>query len=48
MTGNSEANPLTIAAQGMDTIDGEASVTIESNYGSLMFISDGAGNYSVF
>ena len=47
-SGLSETNTLTIAASGADTIDGAISVPLESNYGSWIFMSNGANAYYRF
>lgn len=48
MTGDSETNALIVAASGGEMIDGQATVTLESNYGAWMFISNGVNGYSIF
>lgn len=40
--GNAGTNAITIDTEGTETIDGGASVSISSNYGSLLLYSDGA------
>lgn len=46
--GLSETNTLTVAASGADTIDGVASVPLQSNYGSWTLVSDGVDKYFIF
>ena len=45
--GATNTNPMTIARSGSDTIDGATSVTIDSNYGAVMLIGNGATNWSI-
>jgi hypothetical protein len=40
-TGTANANPIAMARQGSDTIDGLTSMNLDSNYGATWFISDG-------
>lgn len=47
-SGLSETNTLTIAAAGGNTIDGNASVSINSNFGSHMFVSNGVDTFLIF
>lgn len=46
-TGNSESQPLTVAAAGGDLIDGQASVTVDSAFGAVFLIANGSSKYSV-
>jgi hypothetical protein len=39
--GNSEANNITINPNAAETIDGASSYVINSNYGSVVLVSDG-------
>lgn len=45
--GASNANPMTVDTVGGDTIDGAATATIDSNYGSIMVIGNGATSWSI-
>jgi hypothetical protein len=45
--GVSSTNPLTIAAQGTDTIAGGASLLLAAPYGAVSIRYDGAGKYTV-
>lgn len=47
-TGTANANPITIARQGSDLIDGATSSTFDSNYGSVWYITDGVSNWYRF
>lgn len=40
--GNAETNNVTVETEGTETIDGETSKTIRTDYGSLNFASDGS------
>ncbi len=44
--GGAEAYPITIDTEGAETIDGAASVTIDSNYGSETLYTDGSNWFS--
>lgn len=44
-TGTANANPITIATQGSDTLDGAASLDFDSNYGAVWVITDGASSW---
>jgi hypothetical protein len=47
VSGMSRTNILTIARQGSDLIDGQSSIILNSNYGSVMVVGDGGSNYSI-
>ena len=47
-SGQSETNTLTIVPNGSDTIDGAASLAINSNYASIVLISNGTNSYKVW
>jgi hypothetical protein len=47
-TGTANANPITIARQGSDLIDGATSFDFDSNYGSIWYITDGVSNWYRF
>jgi hypothetical protein len=40
------SNAITVGRSGSDTIDGETSVSLDSNYDTITVISDGA-NYHI-
>lgn len=46
--GQSNTNPITIATQGSDLIEGASSFSIDSNRASTWVVSDGATNWYVF
>lgn len=46
-TGNSNANPMTVATQGGDLLDDATSQVIDSDYGCIWVISNGANGYSI-
>lgn len=46
-TGNSETNPITISPTGADTIDLQASATLESGFGSIFLVSNGVNSWTV-
>lgn len=46
--GTSETNSISILASGADEIDGETSIVLSSNYGSIIIIGNGATGYSIF
>lgn len=46
-SGDANVNAITITPNGTDTIDGAASVTVDSSYGSLMLIGDGSSNWQI-
>jgi hypothetical protein len=46
-TGNANVNPITIAVQGSDDIDGAVSYTMDSASGSIMLISNGVDAYEI-
>lgn len=46
-TGDSNANPMTIAAAGSDLIDDAASQVIQSDYASMWLQSDGVSNWRI-
>jgi len=43
--GDANANPITVARQGSDFIDGGTSFEMDSNYGCTWFIGDGVSNW---
>jgi hypothetical protein len=45
VSGNSETYPITVATTGVDTIDGENSLVIDSNFGATFLYSDGNANW---
>jgi hypothetical protein len=45
-TGDSNANPITLDADGSDQIDGAASQNLSSDYGAWMVQTDGVSNWS--
>lgn len=45
-SGLSNTNPVTVARQGSDTIDGATSYSLASNYGAKMYIGDGVSSWS--
>ncbi len=46
-SGSANANAISIVPDGSDTLDGSASQSIDSSYGSLMLIGDGASNWQL-
>lgn len=46
-SGQSNSNNITLNADGSDLIDGASSVTLDSNFGSSIVISDGNSNWYV-
>lgn len=48
VTGNANANNITIAVSGSDAIDGGTSYAMDSGYGSISVISDGVSKWSTF
>lgn len=46
-SGQSLDNNITLAAAGSDTIDGETSQTLNSNYGSWTIVGDGSSNWYI-
>lgn len=46
-TGDSNTNPASFEAAGSDLIDGEATQTLQSDYGSIMVIGDGVSNWRI-
>jgi hypothetical protein len=46
-TGLANGNPITIEAAGSDTIDGEASIDLDSNFGSIWVISNGVDGFLI-
>lgn len=46
-TGQSETNPITIDADGSDTIMGEASLSLASNYGAIFLVGDGVSKWLI-
>ena len=44
-TGTANANPIVVAGQGSDTLDGSASLSLDSNYGATWFITDGVSSW---
>lgn len=47
VTGNAFTNNITIQRQGSDTIDGNTTYIINTNYGSAMFYSDGTNWHKI-
>lgn len=47
-TGDANANPITFTPSGADLIDGEASLSFDSSYGSISLIGDGVSNWYVW
>lgn len=45
LTGNAETNNITILPDGLDSIDGTVSLTLNSNYGSAFLITDGVNRW---
>ena len=45
--GMSNTNNITINRSGSDTIDGAASQTLDSNYGSMMIVTDGVDKWFI-
>jgi hypothetical protein len=45
VSGNSETYPLTIAADGADSVDGGTTLVINSNFGAAFLASDGVSNW---
>lgn len=45
--GNTEANSITVATQGSDTIDGASSQELTSNYGSWIIVGDGVSSWFI-
>ena len=45
--GNASTNNITINRAGTDLIDGQTSFVLDSNYGGVILISDGNGNWSI-
>lgn len=46
-TGSSSSNSITVDTEGSETIDGQTSFTISSNYISISMISDGSNWYII-
>lgn len=46
-TGQSNGNPISLVAAGSDTIDGNASETLDSNLGTTTVIGDGVDKWSI-
>lgn len=46
-SGNSNTNNITITAAGSDTVDGSATQTLNSNYGSWMVVTDGSTSWYI-
>jgi hypothetical protein len=44
-SGLANDNPMTVARQGADLIDGQTSLDLDSNYSGTWFISDGTSNW---
>lgn len=44
-TGTANANPIILARQGSDLIDGDSSYNFDSNYGAVWVITDGVSNW---
>lgn len=47
ITGQSNANNITLTAAGSDLVDSAATATLNSNFGSTMVISDGVSNWYI-
>ena len=47
ITGQANTNNISIAPNGADTIDGDSSYTIDSDFASLILVSDGVSAWSV-
>lgn len=47
VTGDANANPITIEVSGSDTIDGESEVVFDSQWGSIWFIGNGATAWNI-
>ena len=45
-TASSSGNPIIIATEGSETIDGAATVTISADYGVIRLVSDGTNLFS--
>ncbi|HET9432864.1 MAG TPA: hypothetical protein VFO37_03865, partial [Chitinophagaceae bacterium] len=46
-TGLSNTNPITIDAAGADLIDGQANVSLASNFGCIWLISNGVDEFLI-
>ena len=47
ITGSSNTNAITVNRSGSDTIDGDTSQTLDSDYGSWIFVSDGTSAWRI-
>lgn len=47
ISGQSNSNPITLVAAGSDTVDGDASVILESDYGSWWVVGDSVSRWSI-
>lgn len=45
--GLSDTNPVTITVQGGDTLDGTSSFSLDSNYGTIWVVGDGASKWFI-
>lgn len=46
-SGLSNTNNITITASGADTVDGQSTQTLNTNYGSLTLVTDGSSNWYI-
>ena len=46
-TGTAETNNITVNIQGSDTVDGESSQVLNSNFGSWMIVGDGSSKWYI-
>jgi len=46
-TGTSESNPITVATSGADTLDGAASQSFSSAYGTFMVSANGTTSWNI-
>lgn len=47
VTGDANANPMTLARQGSDTIDGETTQVMTSDFGAWFVVGDGVSEWSI-
>ena len=47
LTGDSRTNPMTIAVQGSDTLDGETSLEVASDYQAVMVTTNGVDTWAI-
>jgi len=47
ISGQSNTNNITVTAAGSDVIDGSATATLDSNFGSIFLVGDGSGNWYI-